>query len=228
MRPMRILQLVSLAATTVCLAVFLILGFANFKKEKKRSFSFLSYFPFEIEEGKGTLSVMTEIASFATSLFVGAFSSALLWDSSFQPFWSLAIVMVCIGLTKAVLQCLLFRVPAYHFKSHISLVAVSFCLNALSSFVMGLFFLNTRSVEPASCLTFMALEWVFAFANLFLILNPKLAHWTEMKTEVNEDGTTVAKRPRPFVLAFSEWLGMGIDFLSGALFVIGLFFYSLS
>jgi len=53
---------------------------------------------------------------------------------------------------------------------------------------------------------FAALLFAVSFAIMLLWVNPKLLSFAKMDKEVGPDGNIILKRPKPFVLAFSEWL----------------------
>ena len=213
-----------LIASFVCLLSF---GLIGYKKGSQRGYSFLSDFPFEINERRDSLSQVSRIATLAAGLSFALAETSLLWDSDFYPYLTLAIVIASLGIIKAALFICLFKVPAYHFKMHILVNVLYMALTALLCAFEGIFFLNLRSVSEVAGLVLMGLEFALALLLCLLSLNPKMSSWTKMDTAMNADGSVNVVRPKPFVLAFSEWIAIFADLLGTLLFVIGIALFEL-
>lgn len=203
-------------------------GCLGFRKNNKRNFSFLSYFPFEINEGNDACSRVSSFAVFLFAFSLALASTGMLWNADFRPYLSVGIFMAIFGVLKAVSLVFLFRVPAYHFKFHCGVSVVYFCLVALTSAFAGIFFMNMSKAFEGGALALMILEFFFAIVLVGLVINPKLSKWTELESVGNEDGSVEVRRPKPFVLAFSEWCALCIDLLSVLTFVIGILIISMN
>lgn len=216
---------VLLLASFFCMLLF---GFLGFKKENKRGYSFLSDFPFELNEGSKALSRVSAWSVFFLAAFLALASSTLLWNRDFLPYLPFAIILAVFGVFKAVSLVLLYRIPAYRFKFHILIDVLYFCFTALSCALMGIFFLNMRVVNAPLALSLMGVELFLSVFLCLLALNPKLANWTQMNSTASEDGSVHLSRPKPFVLAFSEWIAIFLDCLSSLLFLLGVLFFEIA
>ena len=209
-------------------AALIAFGLIGHKRSAKRGYSFLSEFPFELNEGHDVFSQVSRVAVFAAALSLAFSSSSLLWDSDFYPFITLGIVLASVGVAKAACFILVYKIPAYHFKSHILASVLYMALTALLCAFEGVFFLNLRTVSEAMAFVLMGLEFAFAVFLCFLAANPRMSSWTKMETIGNEDGSVEVVRPKPFVLAFAEWLAIFIDLLGTLAFVIGIALFEIN
>ncbi len=205
-----------------------ILGLFGYKKNKGRGYSLLCEFPFELIENQNGLSQASRLALYASGLSFALAQTSLLWDSDFYPYLTLGVVIASLGIIKAACYILLYKVPAYHFKAHILVSVIYMALTALLCAFEGIFFLNLRAISEVPALVLMGCEFALALLLCFLSANPKLSSWTKMETIGNEDGSVEVVRPKPFVLAFSEWLAIFADFCATLLFVIGIAFFELN
>lgn len=212
----------------ICFATLIVSGCIGHKKSAKRGYSFLSEFPFELNEGHDLASQVSRIAVYASAASLALSSSSLLWDSDFYPYLTFALIIAILGLLKAVGFVFLFKIPAYNCKPHILVSVLYFAFNAILCAFEGIFFLNLRSASEATALVLMGCEFALALLLCLLSVNPKLSSWTKMETIGNADGTIDVVRPKPFVLAFSEWLAIFADFLGTLLFVIGIALFELN
>lgn len=214
----------------IALSLGAIIGFGliGYKGNNKKAFSFLSYFPFELNEGH---DLWSRLSSYSVFLLAGALalaSTGMLWNENFRPFLSVAIFMAIFGILKAVALIFVFRVPAYHFKFHCVVSVAYFSLVALTSCFAGIFFLNMSKVFESGAIAMMVIEFVCAFLLACIAINPKLSKWTELESVGNEDGSVEIRRPRPFVLALSEWCAIFVDLLATLTFVVGILLITLN
>ena len=209
-------------------ACVLIFGLAGYRKKKERGYSFLSEFPFELNENQNGLSQISRVAVFASGLSFALAETSLLWDNDFYPYITLGIVITVLGIAKAACYILLYKVPAYHFKPHILVSVLHMALTGLLCAFEGIFFLNLRAVSEVPALVLMGCEFAFALLLCVLAVNPKMSSWTKMETIGNEDGSIEVVRPKPFVLAFSEWLAIFADLAGTLVFVLGIALFELN
>jgi hypothetical protein len=60
-----------------------------------------------------------------------------------------------------------------------------------------------------------------------IMVNPKLANWAKLESSVDESGAIVEKRPKYFVLAFSEWLVVLTGVVSSVLAIVAFVLFDL-
>jgi hypothetical protein len=214
----------SLILSFVCLITFGLLGH---KKENGRSYSFLCQFPFELVEGHSPFLLAAQVSAFAFSFCFVLSGTILLWDSAFYPYISLGVALSILSLAKGASLAFLFKVPAYHFKPHMLFSTLYLAFGALMCAFSGIFFLNMRAVDEFPALLLMGAEFALCLCFVFLCLNPKMANWTKLRSEDDGSGALKVTRPRPFVLAFSQWLAIAFDFLCCLVLLFGVSFFSL-
>ena len=62
---------------------------------------------------------------------------------------------------------------------------------------------------------------LLGLGKIVLLLNPKLMHWAKLDSKMEEDGTMTYSRPKPFVLALTEWIFIYAHLASMAVGVLG-------
>lgn len=209
------------------LALVLVLGGMGYRRQNKRGFSFLCEFPFELVEGGDSFSKASSFFAIVLSASSALCCTCSLWNASFLPYLALSILLAVFGLLRAVGMVLLYRIPAYQFKFHSLLTVLYFCFSALIACLEAIVFLNMRTVELIPSVAFMALEFLFGVLLCLLAINPKLAHWTELESSGTKDGGVEIHRPKPFVLAASEWAAMLLDVCSSLVFLLGIAYFVL-
>lgn len=220
-----VLGLITIAMIALSIVFAYVFGYLSFKEKTKQNYSLLQNFPFELQEDKGLCSNLSFIFASLFSLSCLAASTCLFWDSSFYGgYLPLAIALSIVGLGKAVCSLLLFRVPAYSFKFHSLLDVFYFGLSALFCVLSGLTFMNLMKLEQGLGAAFMIIEWVLAIGEIALLANPKIRDWTKLEVSVDKDGNSYASRPKPFVLALSEWIAIGLDLIGSIAFISGISF----
>ena len=97
-------------------------------------------------------------------------------------------------------------VPAYETKPHLLSFVLFGGLLALSSIVGTILLFNMSYINLPLAIVFGVIAGCASLFTLGAIVNPKLSGWSKMLTTMDEDGNVDASRPRPFILAFTEWL----------------------
>ena len=64
------------------------------------------------------------------------------------------------------------------------------------------------------------MQFAISLTVVFILVNPRLKNWAQLEKVVGKDGGSSLKRPKPFVLAFSEWIIIFLSVL--AWFLAGL------
>ncbi len=210
------------AVSAIAIHAFLLLSSLLLARRKMKAeaddASLLRYFPSEYL-GTRTPSEIVSTCFFVVAHALMAVPSILilltieLMGDSLRSYIGFCISSFAIS---TILDFLLILVGPSKEKGHFMLfVALSF-LMAVAIMTEGMTFLNLRSFSISE-------EWTVAFSIalfvlsaflVFLPLNPKLRDWYRLEATTNKDGSVHYKRPKIFVLAFSEWLLYGAMSLS--------------
>ncbi|MCR5079623.1 MAG: hypothetical protein K6B65_06895 [Bacilli bacterium] len=209
------------------LLAFLILGLRSYSLKKRannKRYDILTDFPFELYDGYPPISLLSRAGFIffqASFVFLGLSALSIDIIQGFKSY--LVFLIVCLALKGIFYSGLLF-IPASNEKLHVSFALTSFLLEALCTFMAGLFFFQFSNVySPAFGWVFSLICWVITAAMVFISLNPRLMKWAKMNVVEDMDGSHL-ERPRPFVLAFSEWGAYIIDSLFFLLLLVSLIF----
>ena len=193
-------------------ALLLMTSFLAYQKGMKKKFDILSEFPYELMDKKSDLSLVTRLSFllfFVTmvpwlffQLEAGAISgtlSTMTWFV-FASFAIFIALFIAISLTDPAIE-----------KGHNFLFAGSSAFLAISSGTEGSYLIRISSSAGSGSITTLlilaaVLCFLIALASLGILVNPKLKNWPKLDAVSETDGTVTYKRPRPFVLAFSEWI----------------------
>ena len=212
--------IIVIAMHVLLLLVSLILSKKKMEKEVEDA-SFLRYFPSEYFEIKTSLDVLL------TSFFVVAYAlmaapliltllTVEIMDDSLRAYIGLGITTFAISM---ILNFLLISVKPSKERAHFMIfVALSF-LMAVSVAMEGLVFMSFRSfsISEEWSIAFSIVHFVLSAFFVALPLNPKMRDWYRLEAMTNKDGSVSYKRPKIFILAFSEWQlygAMSLSFLS--------------
>jgi hypothetical protein len=193
------------------------------KRNGHREYAFLSYFPYELFETSREPFFLTG------RIFEGLYLAAILLstDCLFLPgYEDLSFsIMVVIFYVAAVLGTLALTLVSASFpKQHLALFFLTAAAMGLKDAVAGYYLVAIyKYTLEGYALALAIVLFVIALAYALLLLNPKLKDWAKMKAVANPDGTVSYVRPRPFVLAASEWLFVFLDF--GATLITLIAFY---
>lgn len=205
-------------------ALLLMTSFLTYQKGMKKKFDILSEFPYELMDKKSDLAIVTRLTflmSFVTlvpwlffqleAVAISATLSTMTWFV-FAFFALFIALFVAISLTDPAVE-----------KGHNFLFAGACAFLTISSGTEGTYLIRISSSAGngvmSSLLILMGiLCFLIALASLAILVNPKLKNWPKLEAVSETDGTVTFKRPRPFVLAFSEWI---LLFLAIAFSVIG-------
>ncbi|MBQ4255279.1 MAG: hypothetical protein II721_04705 [Bacilli bacterium] len=220
------LYLAGSIASFVGLAFFFVMGFLSFfrKRVKKPRYDFLTDFPFEFYDGINQTSILSRFGFLVYQLafIVIAFSGFSI--TAIPGLNAYIIFLLALFFIKGTSFVFLLFVPASNEKIHMVFALSSFILEAICSFVIGLVYFQFTSDSYAIFgWVFSVISWVLTAVNLSLVLNPRLANWTKMNVVEDMDGAHLEK-PRPFILAFSEWIVILSDFLLLILLIVSLGF----
>jgi hypothetical protein len=208
--------------------LMILFGYFGHKKEGER-YSLLSYFPFELfKDSRGVYYSFARIFEAiylllflsGPSLFLYRYSS---YGNSLVSYYAFLLMWAVVSSVSFFVVSLL---PPSHEKAHFTWL-FAFAASSTTLFTMegfNLFNLAKSSTHATIAYVFGALLLLLALGMIAPLFNPKLSHWAEMDHQAETDGTISLKRPRPFVLAFSEWMLSLISFVG---FVLSLIAYYL-
>lgn len=214
-------------ASLLFFSLFLFFGFFG-KKQAKEQYDFLSYFPYEFfGDSRSPNALLARIfqslANACPLVAVGFFLSTIADDGWGAMGFPLAIAFAAFLALLAHLFVSL--VPARFPREHTALFFMEMASSLLTLFMAGLNFFNEYLLgEVASKGVELGISIaLFALASFLLLalLNPRLSHWADMKKVSLPDGTIKLERPRPFVMAFTEWLGVLTYALGSLLLILG-------
>lgn len=198
------------------------------KKKLGEPYDFLTYFPYELfddsREPHFLAARLFEALAFLLPVAgLGYYLSTVAADGWGALSFPLGLTLMFFASALALVFVSL--VPAKFPKEHTVLFFLSTATSLLTLAMVGFYFLNRyllgEATNNAATLTVAIILFVFAAFLLLLLVNPKLAHWADMEKVAEKDGTVSLKRPRPFVMACSEWLTSFVYLLGAAVALIG-------
>jgi hypothetical protein len=220
-------------APLVALAVLsaFLQGFLGVKgqKEKGNAYDFRSYFPYELYgDSRSPLLLFARIFEALSLLGIIALPILLTvsYASDYQGYGTSFVSSLIISSSLFALSYFyLSLVPVQHEKLHLGVYFLTSALNTLNLSMEGYFLLLLirHGTGKESLYALAALLFVIALVSILLPLNPRLKHWAEMDKVAEKDGSISFKRPKFFVLAWSEWLLYALSLL-GYLFALLAFF----
>ncbi len=195
---------------------FVFFGPLFFRKRIGRKYSYFSDFPFELFDGaESNGKLLTRIFGGAFLLFDLVAAMFLVDAFVFYPHgvFFLALLAAFFHLARVILLFFLMILPARYNKPHILVVALYFVSAALSYILEGIFLIRYSNGDGGP-MAMALLLIAFGAIDLFLMANPRFGEWAKMASEQMADGEVVVKRPKYFLLAYSEWLGILLDALA--------------
>lgn len=208
----------------VLLAIIsLILGRRAYENEERERYSFLIHFPYELFHGHTSARNGSRVLFYVFCGF-DAFACALpLIFYDFHPsLLSIVITLFIFAIIKDIALSAMVSVPAYEFKPHLISFTVYGGTAILQAVVATLFFANRFNASEGLALTFAILVGAMGLALAIAMVNPRLTKWTKLDAVVDQDGNITTSRPRPFPLAFTQWLLILFSSLTTLLTAVGL------
>ena len=207
----------------------LMLGRKAYAEEERSRYSFLIHFPYELYGGH---TPQRHVARVLIYVFCGfdALACALpLIFLDFHPsLLSLAIMVFVFGILKNIALSIMVSVPAYEFKPHLITFTAFGGAEVLQCVLGVLFFINRFTVSEGVALTFAIVVGAVGLSAAIALANPRLSKWTKLDAVIDEDGAITTSRPRPFPLAFTQWILILLSGLMTLLISIGLIVLLLS
>ncbi len=196
-----------LPVSLIAFGMTMFYGSVMFHRIQNHSFDIRSEFPFEFMDGRESGLRLGRAFLLIWAIVDVALSAYLLVSLQAHQFllWMSIIFTVSI-LLRDVCFFLLFCIPAFQFKPHFFAFVSSSGLTAFSSAVAVIICFNAREHVGALAIVFAVLFALVGLFAMLIMVNPKLANWAKLDSSIDESGAVVEKRPKYFVLAFSEWL----------------------
>lgn len=201
------------------------------KRSEKKPYDFFSYFPYELYEDSRGLYLGVRVLEglyLLSTLGLSAYLLATFWDytvSARSYLIGIGIASFAVGATELLLTLVTPRNPKEHlllFYGFGGLVSI-----AVAMYGSFLFTLSKNGGQVAvPLLAFAIVLFVFALASFLVVLNPALTKWDRLEAQAQADGTVIYVRPRPFVLAISEWLLIVLHLVALIIAVLGYSFYN--
>lgn len=225
-----------LASVVALFLCFFLYGRIRYRACAKSRYSCWNQFPFEMyglfrdyPEGPHRASLVV-LESITGLYLLSLLSSALYLIMGFsrEP-GSRASYLLLSGIFLALLTLGLFYlllVPARYNKAHIAMATLYFAAS-FGFALMGGFFL-VMSALPYDGAGQMAafvigiVLFVFSGGEAVLMMSPKYADWARLESQAGSDGEVVVKRPKRFLLAYSEWGMLFANELNLVLLFLGL------
>ncbi|MCR4879880.1 MAG: hypothetical protein K5906_02870 [Bacilli bacterium] len=190
--------------SVVFLIIFIFFSIFNYKNRFHMSYDLRNHYPYELNyEGKFKDNL---IGNLAICLYSGSsIAFYCLFDPSFTNGF-LVFTLIAGTLLSLSLLSLVF-IPLKALKTHLIMVLIAVVLAFLIPFSNAMACaINYRDTSSVSSLVMMIANSIYCLFIFFLIMNPKLSHWAELKEEKSPDGTKKYVRPKIFILALIEWL----------------------
>ena len=211
---------IALFAPPAIFLLYFLLGSGQFeyslKDDRKRMFSILTDFPYEM--------MPKNRKNYALIFLAGYFFLSLLTNvSMFINFYDYAptitgllIISAFLSLSYDFFNLRIHKLTASLEKSHLGRFFVMGLTLILLTPINGIIFINlSRGVKLETLIFVLSIVmFVIALAVAIILVNPRLKTWAKLEKVVDEDGASSLKRPKPFVLAFSEWIVIFLGVLS--------------
>lgn len=212
------LALIAIVVPIAFFLIYFLMGSGQYERGvgHYKILNILTDFPYEMTPTSG--------GNHALKFLMGYFAATLLTNlSMFLNFYEASpqiigflILSTVLTLAYVFFTLRIHTVTASLERSHLG----RFFLMGLSLFALtavnGIIFINLCKGHDLEILLIVLSSILFALALAvaIILVNPRLKTWAKLEKVVEEDGSSSLKRPKPFVLAFSEWLVIFIGVLS--------------
>jgi hypothetical protein len=207
---MNLVSLLSLGfLSAVLFALMLLFGLAAKKRERK-PYDLLSFFPYELFEDSRGPYFPARLLQGLLLLAEAALPASILPSLTVLDPMGLSylIGIIAFSLFDGVTELFLSIVTPGTPRQHLLLFYGAGALLSVLGVMHGCFLLTLRPLAAASdaILVLAIILFILSACALGLIANPALSHWDRLEGRQGANGSLTYVRPRPFVLAFSEWL----------------------
>ena len=211
---------IAIVAPLIVFVFYFLIGSGQFeatlREGQKRMFSVLTDFPYEMmtKRGKNPALILL-VAYFAATLLTNVSMFVNFYAASSQII-GLLILSAFLALAYFFFTLRIHTVTASLEKSHLARFFIMGLGLILISSVNGIIFINlSRGHDLENLILGLSIGmFVIALAVAVILVNPRLKTWAKLEKVVDEDGASSLKRPKPFVLAFSEWITIFLGVIS--------------
>lgn len=211
---------IALFAPPAIFLLYFLLGSGQFeyslKDDRKRMFSILTDFPYEMmPKNRKNYALIFLAGYFLLSLLTNVSMFINFYDYA-PTITGLLIISAFLALSYAFFNLRIHKLTASLEKSHLGRFFVMGLTLILLASINGIIFINLSRGRKLETLVFVLsiIMFVIALAVAIILVNPRLKTWAKLEKVVDEDGASSLKRPKPFVLAFSEWIVIFLGVLS--------------
>ena len=211
---------IALFAPPAIFLLYLLLGSGQFeyslKDDRKRMCSILTDFPYEMTPKNRKNYALIFLAGY---FFLSLLTNVLMFINFYDyapTITGLLIISAFLTLSYAFFNLRIHKLTASLEKSHLGRFFVMGLTLILLTSINGIIFINLSRGRKLETLVFVLsiIMFVIALAVAIILVNPRLKTWAKLEKVVDEDGASSLKRPKPFVLAFSEWIVIFLGVLS--------------
>lgn len=202
------------------------------KKIHKNSYSFRSYFSYELFPARGEkffLSLrIVEGLAFSVGFLPGLYGMlSLLQIDENSLFFLIAIMLV--GFLPGLGQYFLSFIDLSFAKRHLILFFLIAASMILYTGMTGFYFVAVyrNNLEMVINLLFAIFLFAISLFVALLVINPKITNWDKLEKTIDEKGEISYRRPKRFVLPYSEWMMYFASVLANVIILIGLFMISI-
>ena len=211
---------IALFAPPAIFLLYFLLGSGQFeyslKDDRKRMYSILTDFPYEMmPKNRKNYALIFLAGYFLLSLLTNVSMFINFYDYA-PTITGLLIISAFLSLAYAFFNLRIHKLTASLEKSHLGRFFVMGLTLILLTSINGIIFINLSRGRKLETLVFVLsiVMFVIALAVAIILVNPRLKTWAKLEKVVDEDGASSLKRPKPFVLAFSEWIVIFLGVLS--------------
>ncbi len=211
---------IALFAPPAIFLLYFLLGSGQFqatlKDDRKRMLSILTDFPYEMmPKNRKNYALIFLAGYFLLSLLTNVSMFINFYDYA-PTITGLLIISAFLALAYAFFNLRIHKLTASLEKSHLGRFFVMGLTLILLTSINGIIFINLSRGRKLETLVFVLsiIMFVIALAVAIILVNPRLKTWAKLEKVVDEDGASSLKRPKPFVLAFSEWIVIFLGVLS--------------
>ena len=200
--------------------LYFLLGSGQFeyslKDDRKRMYNILTDFPYEMmPKNRKNYALIFLAGYFLLSLLTNVSMFINFYDYA-PTITGLLVISAFLSLAYAFFNLRIHKLTASLEKSHLGRFFVMGLALILLTSINGIIFINLSRGRKLETLVFALsiIMFVIALAVAIILVNPRLKTWAKLEKVVDEDGASSLKRPKPFVLAFSEWIVIFLGVLS--------------
>lgn len=212
-----------LVVEALFLVGFVVFSRINYKNRFKESYDLRNHFPYELNfEGRYGENLFGNIC--ATIMGVCSVLFYVFFEPNFGDGYYLFTRIA--GILYSISISFMIFVPMKMLKTHLLYTVIVIVFSFLSSFSIALNAMNTFTRTHYNLLLIpLIFSVVICLFVMALIINPRINKWAKLEEVIEKDGTKTYKRPKWFVLAFTEWCLIFLSILIQAVVLINKFIY---